>query len=146
ARAFGAETCVPGPDGVPEAIREATGGGAHVSLDALGHPRTCADSIACLRRRGRHVQVGLLPLEAGPATPPMDRVIAYELSVLGSHGMPAHAYGPMLDLVAAGTLRPDRLITATIGLPETPSALAAMGTSPPTGVTIIEPGAGTPPG
>lgn len=48
----------------------------------------------------------------------MDRVIAYELSVLGSHGMPAHAYGPMLDLVAAGTLRPDRLITATIGLAE----------------------------
>jgi alcohol dehydrogenase len=140
ARAFGAETCIQGPDGVPEAIEEITGGGAHVSLDALGDPRTCADSIACLRRRGRHVQVGLLPPEADPATPPMDRVIAYELSVLGSHGMPAHAYGPMLDLVAAGTLRPDRLITATIGLPETPSALAAMGTAPPTGVTMIEPG------
>ena len=139
ARAFGAHACVRGPDGVPEAITELTGGGAHVSLDALGDPRTCADSIACLRRRGRHVQVGLLPPAAGPATPPMDRVIAYELSVLGSHGMPAHAYGPMLDLVAAGTLRPDRLVTATIGLEETPAALAAMGATPPTGVTIIEP-------
>jgi alcohol dehydrogenase len=139
ARAFGAEACVQDPDGVPEAIEEITGGGAHVSMDALGDPRTCANSIACLRRRGRHVQVGLLPPEAGPATPPMDRVIAYELSVLGSHGMPAHAYGPMLDLVATGTLRPDRLITATIGLAETPGALAAMGTSPPGGVTVIEP-------
>jgi D-arabinose 1-dehydrogenase-like Zn-dependent alcohol dehydrogenase len=139
ARAFGAHACVRGPDGVPAAITELTGGGAHVSLDALGDPRTCADSIACLRRRGRHVQVGLLPPAAGPATPPMDRVIAYELSVLGSHGMPAHAYGPMLDLVAAGTLRPDRLVTATIGLEETPAALAAMGATPPTGVTIIEP-------
>jgi alcohol dehydrogenase len=69
----------------------------------------------------------------------MDRVIAYELSVLGSHGMPAHAYGPMLDLVAAGTLRPDRLITRAIGLTETPAALAAMGTAAPTGVTVIEP-------
>jgi alcohol dehydrogenase len=147
ARAFGAEACVRGPDGVPEAIEEVTAGGAHVSLDALGDPRTFANSIACLRRRGRHVQVGLLPPEAGPAAPPMDRVIAYELSVLGSHGMPAHAYGPMLDLVAAGTLRPDRLITATIGLAEAPAALAAMGTvgaAPAAGVTMIEPWSGSP--
>ncbi|MGI5228883.1 zinc-dependent alcohol dehydrogenase family protein [Actinoallomurus sp. CA-142502] len=139
ARVFGAGTCLQGPDGVPEAIAEVTGGGAHVSLDALGDPRTCANSIACLRRRGRHVQVGLLPPQAGPAALPMERVIAYELSVLGSHGMPAHAYGPMLDLVAAGTLRPDRLITTTIGLAGTPQALAAMGTTSPTGVTMIEP-------
>jgi D-arabinose 1-dehydrogenase-like Zn-dependent alcohol dehydrogenase len=135
ARAFGAEACLQGPDGVPEAIRELTGGGAHVSVDALGAPSTCADSITCLRRRGRHVQVGLLP---GTPGLPMDRVIAYELRVLGSHGMPAHAYGPMMDLVAAGTLRPGRLVTATIGLAETPAALAAMGTAPPAGVTMIE--------
>jgi threonine dehydrogenase-like Zn-dependent dehydrogenase len=44
-----------------------------------------------------------------------------------------------MDLVAAGTLRPDRLVTATIGLAETPAALAAMGTTPPAGVTMIEP-------
>ncbi|GLY87137.1 alcohol dehydrogenase [Actinoallomurus iriomotensis] len=139
ARAFGADTCLQGPDGVPETIAEVTGGGAHVSLDALGDPRTCANSIACLRRRGRHVQVGLLPPQAVPAALPMERVIAYELSVLGSHGMPAHAYGPMLDLVAAGTLRPDRLITTTIGLAAAPRALAAMGTTSPPGVTMIEP-------
>ena len=94
-----------------------------------------------MRRRGRHVQVGLLPPAAGTGTTglPMDRVIAYELAVLGSHGMPAHAYGPMMDLVAAGALRPDRLITATIGLTQTPAALSAMGTSLPAGVTMIEP-------
>ncbi|MDN3356149.1 zinc-dependent alcohol dehydrogenase family protein [Actinomadura sp. DC4] len=136
ATTFGAAACVQGPGGVPEAIRELTSGGAHVSLDALGNAATCADSIACLRRRGRHIQVGLLP-EAPEVA--MDRVIAYELAVLGSHGMPARAYGPMLDLVAAGTLRPDRLVTATIGLAETPAALTAMGTAPPAGVTIIEP-------
>ncbi|EHL21199.1 alcohol dehydrogenase, partial [Acidovorax sp. NO-1] len=45
---------------VPEAVQELTGGGAHLSLDALGHPITCCNSIACLRKRGRHVQVGLL--------------------------------------------------------------------------------------
>jgi alcohol dehydrogenase len=130
-----------GPGRVAEAIRQITGGGAHVSLDALGSPATCAASIGCLRRRGRHVQVGLLPpLDAqGADRLPMDRVIAYELAVLGSHGMPAHAYGPMMDLVATGRLRPDRLITETIGLAETPAALSAMGTGPAAGVTIIEP-------
>jgi alcohol dehydrogenase len=137
ARTFGAEVCVQGPGGVPEAIRDITGGGAHVSLDALGDPGACADSINCLRRRGRHVQVGLLP--PGTPGPPMDRVIAYELRVLGSHGMPAHAYGPMLDLVVAGTLRPGGLIAHTIGLAETPAALAAMATAPAAGVTMIEP-------
>ena len=126
---------------VAEAIQEITGGGAHVSLDALGNPATCAASIGCLRRRGRHVQVGLLPSPGGRGTDglPMDRVIAYELAVLGSHGMPAHAYGPMMDLVATGRLRPDRLITGTIGLAATPAALSAMGTSPAAGVTMIEP-------
>ncbi|HTN96864.1 MAG TPA: alcohol dehydrogenase catalytic domain-containing protein, partial [Nordella sp.] len=47
------------PD-VPAAIRELTQGGAHVSMDALGSPITCFNSIACLRRRGRHLQVGLM--------------------------------------------------------------------------------------
>ena len=141
ARAFGAEACVKGPDGVPEAIREITGGGAHVSLDALGSAPTCADSVMCLRRRGRHVQVGLLPEDTTGV--PMGRVIAFELAVLGSHGMPAHAYRPMMDLVTAGALRPDRLITRTIGLAGTPAALTAMGTVPATGVTVIDPaGAG----
>jgi alcohol dehydrogenase len=56
----------------------------------------------------------------------MDRVIGWELAVLGSHGMPAHAYPRMMAMVAAGTLRPDLLVTHTIGLDEAPAALAAM--------------------
>jgi D-arabinose 1-dehydrogenase-like Zn-dependent alcohol dehydrogenase len=119
---------------VPAAIVEATGGGAHLSIDALGSEPTCAASISCLRRHGRHVQVGLLP--TNPALP-MARVIAFELTLLGSHGMPAHAYPAMLDLINAGTLRPDLLITRTITLAETPAALMAMGSAP--GVTIITP-------
>jgi alcohol dehydrogenase len=139
ARQLGAEVCVQGPGGTAAAVREVTGGGAHVSLDALGSPQTCVASIECLRRRGRHVQVGLLPPAAGAAAIPMDRVIAWELEVLGSHGMAARAYGPMMGMVAAGVLRPDRLVTRTIGLAEAPAALAAMGTAPSPGVTVIRP-------
>ncbi|MFG2192061.1 zinc-dependent alcohol dehydrogenase family protein [Streptomyces sp. NPDC048639] len=122
-----------------DAVREATGGGAHLSLDALGSPQTCAASINGLRRRGRHVQVGLLPAATGDPALPMSRVVGLELEVLGSHGMAAHTYPAMMDMVRSGLLRPDLLVTATIGLDEAPAALAAMGTATGRGVTVIEP-------
>ncbi|MFD5947250.1 zinc-dependent alcohol dehydrogenase family protein [Streptomyces collinus] len=141
ARAFGAAKCLDAT-AVPDtaaAVRELTGGGAHLSLDALGSPGTCAASVNGLRRRGRHVQVGLLPSPAGTTPVPMARVIALELELLGSHGMAAHSYPPMLELVRGGVLRPDLLVTSTIGLDDVPAALAAMGTAPGAGATVIEP-------
>ncbi|MDX2526873.1 zinc-dependent alcohol dehydrogenase family protein [Streptomyces europaeiscabiei] len=140
ARKFGATECVNAsaePD-TAAAIRELTGG-AHLSLDALGSPATCAASVNSLRRRGRHIQVGLLPSETGTTPVPMARAIALELELLGSHGMAAHAYPQMLELVRAGVLRPDLLVTSTIPLDAAPAALAAMGTAPGSGVTVIEP-------
>jgi alcohol dehydrogenase len=139
AAAFGADVCVDATAlaGSPaRAVREATGGGAHVSVDALGSPATCAASILGLRRHGRHVQVGLLP--DNPEVP-MSRVIAYELSVLGSHGMAAHDYPAMLAMIAAGRLHPDRLVTTTITLDQVPAALTAMDSARGPGVTVIEP-------
>lgn len=116
-------------------VRELTRGGAHVSIDALGSPQTCAASVESLRRRGRHVQVGLLP--GGPTPIPMGRVIAEELRLLGSHGMAAHDYPRMLELIRAGILHPDQLVTRTIGLPDAGKALASIGSVP--GVTMIIP-------
>jgi D-arabinose 1-dehydrogenase-like Zn-dependent alcohol dehydrogenase len=132
AREVGAEVAVrSGGD-----VREHTGGGAHVSLDAIGSEAACAASISGLRKRGRHVQVGLLPER--PRVP-MDLVIARELELLGAHGMAAHAYPEMLALVEAGRLRPAQLITRRIGLDEAPEALAAMSGASPIGVTVIRP-------
>ncbi|WP_327091416.1 zinc-dependent alcohol dehydrogenase family protein [Nonomuraea sp. NBC_01738] len=116
-------------------VRELTRGGAHVSIDALGSAQTCAASVESLRRLGRHVQVGLLP--GGPTPIPMGRVIGQELRLLGSHGMAAHAYPGMLELIRAGILHPDQLVTRTIGLPDAGKALASMGSVP--GVTMIVP-------
>ncbi|MGW0966817.1 zinc-dependent alcohol dehydrogenase family protein [Streptomyces sp. NPDC002516] len=141
ARRFGAAECVDASAVADpaEAVRELTGGGAHVSLDALGSPGTCAASVDGLRRRGRHVQVGLLPSPTGATPVPMARVIALELELLGSHGMAAHAYPPLLELVRSGVLRPDLLVTSAISLDAAPAALAAMGSAPGSGVTVIEP-------
>jgi alcohol dehydrogenase len=140
ARTLGAAVTVDATSAdVPRAVRDATGGGAHLSLDALGSEATAASSIKSLRVRGRHVQVGLLPPVLGHPAIPMSRVIAFELEVVGSHGMPAHAYPAMLDLVVAGRLRPDLLVTGRIGLDDAGAALAAMDDGRPAGVTVIEP-------
>ena len=139
AKQFGASVCLEAHPDVVDRVFDVTSGGAHLSLDALGHPVTAANSVRSLRRRGRHVQVGLLPAAGGPTPLPMDRVIGWELEILGSHGMPAHAYGPMMDLVASGALRPDLLVARTIGLDEAGDALAEMDRSTAAGMTMIRP-------
>ncbi|MGW1268504.1 zinc-dependent alcohol dehydrogenase family protein [Streptomyces sp. NPDC002491] len=141
ARRFGAAECVDAarvPD-TAEVVRELTGGGAHLSLDALGSPAVCAASVNGLRRRGRHVQVGLLPSADGMTSVPLARAVALELEILGSHGMAAHAYPELLELVRSGVLRPDLLVTSTIPLDAAPAALAALGASPGAGMTVVEP-------
>ena len=119
----------------PAAIPDLTGGGAHVSLDALGAAATCENSIRCLRPRGRHVQVGLLPPAQGRPAVPMDLVVARELQVLGRHGMAAHTYPELLGLITAGRLRPQALVTRELALDEAGAALAAVGRDP--GIAVV---------
>jgi alcohol dehydrogenase len=141
ARELGAEAAVhaaaadASPEGLAAAIGELTGGGAHVSIDALGSPAVAADSVRCLRRRGRHVQVGLLP--GGPVPLPMDLVIARELEIYGSHGMAARDYPDMMRLVADGTLRPGLLVGEVIALGDVGRALAAMDGPAGAGMTVV---------
>ncbi len=123
-------------------VRAATGDGADVSVDALGSQTTSNQSILSLRRRGRHLQLGLLLTPDGLTPEPMARVIAYELDILGSHGMAATDYPQMLAMVASGDLRPDLLVERTVGLADGIGALRAMGEpsgSTVGGITIIDP-------
>lgn len=141
ARAMGADATLDSravPD-VVEAVRAITGGGAHVSIDALGHPETCFNSIANLRRRGRHVQVGLMLADHARASIPMAQVIAHELEIYGSHGMQAWRYDAMLEMIRAGRLTPERLLGETLSLAQAVPALVAMGDTAPDGIAIIDP-------
>ena len=144
ATAAGAHAVIDGsgrtPPEMSSAVRDLTGGGAHLSIDAIGSVATCTASVEGLRKRGRHVQVGLMVGDAARPGVPMDLVIGRELELLGSHGMAAHAYPEMLGLVAAGRLAPERLIATRIGLGEVPAALVAMSDGSPTAITVIRPG------
>jgi alcohol dehydrogenase len=82
--------------------------------------------------------VGLLLGDDAATALPMDRVLAHELEVIGSHGMAAVDYPAMLDLVGEGLLDPRSLVTRVIGLDEAGAALAAMDRPGPPGLTVVE--------
>ena len=121
------------------AVRELTGGGAHVSVDALGIEATCRNSLKSLRKRGRHVQIGLTTgADKGDLSIPIDLIVDKEIELIGSHGMPPTHYGAMLRMVAAGKLDPGRLVSQTIPLEEAGAALAAMDGYETLGITVID--------
>jgi len=122
---------------VAEAVREITGGGAHASVDALGSPVTCFNSIRNLRRRGRHVQVGLMLADHATPQIPMAQVIGHELEIYGSHGMQAWRYDAMLSMMESGKLTPQKLIGRHIGLEEAVPALMAMDRATDLGISVI---------
>lgn len=139
ARALGAAATVhaTASTDIVGAVRELTGGGAHLSIDALGHPETAFNSIMNLRRRGRHVQVGLLLAEHSRPALPMDRVVGWELEIRGSHGMQAHRYPEMLAMMRAGKLQPQKLLGKRLALEDAPGALMRMGTASDPGISVI---------
>lgn len=123
---------------VVQEIIDLTGGGAHVSVDALGSSVTCFNSIANLRKRGKHIQVGLMLADQRHPAIPMDRVIANELEILGSHGMQAHKYPALLSMIRAGKLFPEKLIQKTISIEESLAELVNMDSFSGTGITVID--------
>lgn len=136
---IGAETIINSTYGNPvEAILDITDGGAHISIDALGHPEILMNSVSSLRKRGKHIQVGIMESGQHNSSVPIDKIIARELEIIGSHGMQALRYAEMLDLIGAGRLEPKKLIERTIALDDAPDALIRMNDFGGTGVTVID--------
>lgn len=124
-------------DDVVAHVVEVTQGGAHVSVDALGSQVTCFNSIANLRKRGKHIQVGLMTGDHNHPMVPMDKVLSYELEILGSHGMQAFRYPEMMRMIQSGKLMPEKMIERTISLEDSVEALVKMNEFQHTGVTVI---------
>jgi alcohol dehydrogenase len=122
---------------IPAAVRDLTSGGADVSIDALGSPQTCVNSVASLAKRGKHIQVGLLLAEQSRPALPMDQVLAKELEIIGSHGMQAHRYPAMLEMIRSGQLQPGKLLGRTISLDESTTALPNMDRDASLGMKVI---------
>jgi len=120
------------------AIMGLTGGGAHVSIDALGVAATCKNSVMCTRKRGRHVQIGLTSsAEKGEIALPIDIIVLKEVQLLGSLGMQAPRFPSMLRMVESGKLKPGKLVHRTIGLEDVSGVVESMDKYGTLGVTVI---------
>ena len=65
-------------------IKEITKGGVDVSVDGLGIKVTCQNSIRSLRKRGRHLQIGMTTgAEHGEIAVPIDIIASDELVLMG---------------------------------------------------------------
>jgi D-arabinose 1-dehydrogenase-like Zn-dependent alcohol dehydrogenase len=139
AREAGAEATVDARAANPvEAVRTLTDGGAHVAVDALGIAETCLNALASLRKRGRHLQIGMTTqAEAGQVPLPIDIIVQKEIRFVGSLGMPAWRYTHLLGMVAAGKLRPQQLVHGTVAIEQAPDVLAAMTDFRTVGVQVV---------
>ncbi len=130
---------VDGLDRVGERVREITGGGAHVSIDALGITETFHNSIAGLRKMGRHVQIGMpLGRHAEPSLPLLELVYARQISIMGTRGIAASRFPALFDLIGTGKIDPARLVTRRIGLAETGAVIEGMNGYSGHGIVVID--------
>ncbi|AUX09629.1 alcohol dehydrogenase [Halalkaliarchaeum desulfuricum] len=119
-------------------IHAITDGGADVSLDALGIAETCRNSVRCLRERGTHAQVGLTTdEERGEVSLPTDWMTRWEITFVGSRGMPPTSYARLFDLVAANDVDLAGLVAREISLEDVSARLSAMTDHETVGVEVI---------
>lgn len=117
-------------------IREITGGGAQVSIEALGIPQTVNASLECLAPLGRHVQVGM-PAGHSRMEISMNAVYLGNLAIYGTRGMPAWKFPTLLGLVERGEVDLSPLVAREVALSEASRELAAMNAPMPPGTAVI---------
>jgi|AntRauTorcE11898_2_1112593.scaffolds.fasta_scaffold00498_10 alcohol dehydrogenase len=123
---------------VAERIRDLTNGGADVSVDALGIAETCRNSVRSVRPRGTHVQVGLTTeAERGEVSLPTDWMTRWEVSFVGSRGMPPTSYDDLFAFLEATDVDPGALVSDEIGLSAVSDRLAALGEYEVHGVEVV---------
>jgi alcohol dehydrogenase, propanol-preferring len=119
-------------------IRELTGGGAHLTVDALGSSATAVPGILSLRKGGRHLFLGGTGKEdKGIIGLPVDAMLFQELSFHASLGCPTTSYPGLLSMVASGALKPERLVESTVDVGDVNGVLTRMSDFRTTGFNVI---------
>jgi len=117
-------------------VCEITNGGADLSMDALGSHETSSNSINCLAKKGKHIQVGILGSENNIEVSTAD-LIAKEIEIIGSHGMPLADYAIIFDLIASKKIDLSLLIDRTGKLEDVPQEILKMDAYNNSGMVII---------
>ncbi len=138
ARALGAEVTLDARQDNPAlAMVEATGGGVHVAIEALGISETTRNALLSLRKLGRMVQVGMPAGTHTQMTLPWDAVYSGQLGIFGTRGMPAHRYPSLLTFITASGVDLAPMIARRVPLSQASAELALFDQSAPPGVAVI---------
>lgn len=125
-----------GPDPVA-GLREITGGGADVAVEALGIESTTINAMRSLRKMGRMVQVGMPAGEHASMHLPWDVVYSGQLAIYGTRGMPGWRYRPLLEMIAAQAVDFGPMIARRVALSDVSGELALFDGPAPPGVAVI---------
>lgn len=139
AKKVGAEHVINAKNTDPvSAVRELTGGGADVAVDALGIATTCRNAVMSLRKQGRHVQIGLTTQqEKGEVSLPIDMMVLAEIQFTGSASMPTSRYPAMLGMVARKKISPKALVTETIPIEKAFGVIEQMSKFQNIGMSVV---------
>jgi D-arabinose 1-dehydrogenase-like Zn-dependent alcohol dehydrogenase len=139
AKKIGASDVVNGKKTDPvKAVIDLTHGGANVSVDALGIATTCRNAVSSLRKRGRHVQIGLTTQgEKGEVALPVDQIVFKEIQFVGSLAIQSFRYPAMLSMVERGRLSPKQLITETLPIEKAFGVIEQMSKFENVGMSVI---------
>jgi D-arabinose 1-dehydrogenase-like Zn-dependent alcohol dehydrogenase len=139
AKKVGAADIINGKKADPiKAVLDLTRGGADVSVDALGIAVTCRNAVMSLRKRGRHVQIGVTTqAEKGEVALPIDQIVFKELQIVGSLAIQSFRYAAMLGMVERGRLAPKQLVTETIPLEKAFGVIEQMTRFENVGISVI---------
>ncbi len=137
ARTLGADAAVnAATTDAAAAIRDITGGGAQVSVEALGIEVTTNASVDCLATLGRHVHVGM-PAGDGMMQLNLRAIYSKQLSFFGTRGMPAWKYPTLLDMIERGQVDISPMVAREVALSQASDELRAMHGPTAPGTAVI---------
>ncbi len=122
-----------------EAIRAASGGGAHIAFDMVGgagDPRSTLAGLTSLRRNGRLVLMGSMTVDL-PV--PYTRVMLNNWEILGQFMYPANAYRRLIELVRSGLLDLGAIRPRVFALAALPEAMEAAAAASNLEVVVVRP-------
>jgi len=125
-------------DNVGETVQDISQGGTHVSVDALGITQTFHNSLSCLRKLGRHVQIGM-PVGAHitPTIPLLDIVYSRQISLLGTRGMAANRFPELFKMITDGKMDLSQLFTQEITLGDVDKVMKNFNNFQVSGMSVI---------
>lgn len=109
--------------GVARKVRQLTGGGADIAIEAIGNPSTIQEAFSSLHPGGRLVVVGYsdheVALNAG-------RIMYREMEIRGSLGCRPVDYPRVIELARTGRIQVAPLVTARFRLSDINEGLDAL--------------------